>query len=234
MALADEDLAQIKDLINATVNGAAATQKKLVEGALKKSGEDFAKMVEEKLSALKPPEGGEGGKGGKNKGQHDDPETQQLRKSVEELRRSVDEANAVASRERARNVENASRQAVFDALGELGLDQHRAKGAFASFKLDDRIETQIDEDAGTVTVLFREDDGTPAPLRDGLKRWSKTESAKLYLPPTGARGAGSRPGTMRGPDGKALPRDQVEANAMNYLAKALRNEGVVGFVPGDE
>jgi hypothetical protein len=230
-------LDSIKQLVGGIVNSAIASRDKMSDKkrAEDRAGiqQDFAKLLDEKFAGLKPGDGdgdGKPGKGGKGK---EDGELAAVRKTLDEMRRQNEEISAREKRARDRIVDNTVRQSVYDTLGQHGLDQARAKAAFAVFKLEDRLEAQVDDDSDSVAVLFREDDGTHVPMADGIKRWMKSEAAKLYLPPTGARGAGSRPGKQE-PTGGPVSRDQAMANGMNYLAKALKNEGIVGYAPTDE
>jgi hypothetical protein len=58
MALAEEDLASIKDLVNTTINGVVANLKKSDTLQRQKDAEaakdSFGKLLDEKLSALRP------------------------------------------------------------------------------------------------------------------------------------------------------------------------------------
>jgi hypothetical protein len=219
----EEQLEGIKTLVSGIVNSAISARDKMSD---KKRGEDrdaILKAIDEKLQTFKPaaPDPEEKGAKGGKRSKEDDLELTALRKSMDELRLQNEQERARAARERSKNIDNSVRQSIYEALSEHGLDAVRSKAAFASFKLDGRFEAQHDEDSDEVTVLFRDDDGTQVPLRDGIKRWVKTDAAKIYLPPTGAKGSGSRPST--GPNGqpiKATP-EQVRKNLAEALEKAF-------------
>ena len=232
MAFKDEEIEEIRNAlmpaITTMVNGAAATQKKLLEERAKKDQEAFAKMLDEKLSTFKPkdpePEPDKDGKNGKNRRSPEtDAELQQMRKSQEELRQSLEAEKARAQRELARNVANAERTMVYEVLAAHGVDAVHAKAAYAMFKLEQRLESTVDEEADRIVVSFREDDGMQSPLPEGVKRWAKTDAAKIYLPVAGAKGSGSRPtrSPARGPNGEQLTDEQKQEFARGNLGRAL-------------
>lgn len=218
----EQQLDGIKSLVSNIVNSAISARDKMAD---KKRAEDrdavkneFAKLLDEKLSAHRPAtdDDKDGKKGRRSK--EEDVELTALRKSLEDLRQQNEATMQRAQRERAKNIDGAVRNAIFEALSEHGLDTQRAKAAYAAFKLDERIESQVDDESDAVSVLFRDDDGQQVPLKDGVKRWVKTDAAKIYLPPTGAKGSGSRPANSSGQKG-ALS----EADIRQNLGEALKN-----------
>lgn len=219
----DQQVDSLKSLVSNIVNSAISARDKMAD---KKRAEDrdavkneFAKLLDEKFAAHRPAaDDDKDGKGKGRRSKEEDVELTALRKSLEDLRQQNEATMQRAQRERAKNIDASVRNAIFEALNEHGLDTHRAKAAYAAFKLDDKIEAQIDEETESVSVLFRDDDGQQVPLRDGVKRWVKTDAAKIYLPPTGAKGSGSRPANSSGQKG-ALS----EADIRQNLGEALKN-----------
>lgn len=219
----DQQVDSLKSLVSGIVNSAISARDKMSD---KKRAEDrdaakgeFAKLLDEKFAAFRPAEegdkNGKGGKGGRSK--DDDVEMTAMRKTLDDLRQQNEQTLQRAQRERAKNIDGSVRNAIFEELAGHGLDQARAKAAYAAFRLDDRVESQVDDETDAVTVLFRDDDGQQVPLKDGVKRWVKTDAAKIYLPPTGAKGSGSRPTNSGGQKGPLL-----DADIRTNLGEALK------------
>jgi len=222
----DAQVDSLKALVSGIVNSAISARDKMSD---KKRAEDrdavkteFAKLLDEKFASFKP--AGDDDKDGKGKGRRskeEDAELTTLRKRLDEVQQQNEQAIQRAARERAKNVDNTVRNAIFESLAEHGLDQPRAKAAYASLHLDGRFESQVDDETDAVTVLFRDDDGAQVPVKDGIRRWVKTDAAKIYLPPTGAKGSGSRPTNSGGQKG-ALSDADIKNNLGEALAGVLR------------
>jgi hypothetical protein len=236
MALDEKDDELITQKINGIVNGAVATLKKAFETKAKTDAETLTKSIlaglDEKLAAFKPPpsgddDDGKGGKGGKGGGRRpsDDPEFAALKRTTGEMQEQLRVEREKSERMRARNIDSAVREQVYSELGAIGLDAARSKAAFAAFKIDNVLTTEVDDDGESVSILFKADDGTALPLRDGVRSWAKSDSAKLYLPPTGAGGAGSK----RPIGGKEPPakRELTMEDIGNWAASAIGNSSAI-------
>jgi hypothetical protein len=215
MALAEEDLAAIQTLVNTTVNGAVSNLKKLAVLDRQKDAESmkesFGKLLDEKLQALAPPpEPGDGGKGGKG-GKSGDVELATLKRQVEDLRKSSEESARVAASERAKNRSAKMRDDVREALREHGITDARFKAAYAMLQQDGVLRYQSDD---SDDIVFADVTGE-MDYRTGLATWAKSEDAKLFLPPSGTQGAGTRPKTGQ-PQMKGGPLTPAErAQKMN-------------------
>ena len=56
------------------------------------------------------------------------------------------------------------------------------------------IEAKLGHDEETGEPVYHENEHSVVDLATGIRAWMKTEEAKIFLPPTGARGSGDRPG----------------------------------------
>lgn len=156
----------------------------------------FKKQIEDAFAAM-PAKGGKGGKG--KEGAADDgtadetqsPALRSMKRQMEELTTQLAQQKATADAATKREKDMALRQRSTEALGAIGIsDPSRAKAALATLFQDGRIA--YDEDGES--IIFRDTDGSSLDLPTGVKAWAKSEEAKIFLPPTGARGSGDRPG----------------------------------------
>jgi hypothetical protein len=147
-----------------------------------------------------------------------DVEIETLKKKLEETSARAEATDKRLTEERAQSRKIVLRQKVMDGLAEHGIDGVRAKAAIASFNDDGRVQFAAD-DADDVT--FRSDDGNDVDLNFGLKSWVKTEQAKLFLPPAGVRGAGTRPGGTGAP--AAANKDEAVKQFWEAVGQSVRN-----------
>ena len=216
----DELVDRLAPKIHALINSALASHNKQAD---KKRAEDrtaleqsFAKLLEDKLpKAPAEPEPTEGGKGGKGK-EKDNAELATLRKQMETLaaKSEAAERRAAQLREQSRNTtirENARK--FLEAAGIVG---DRFDAAYAALAYNGKIKPS--EDIDSDDAFFVDHTGEMS-LEVGLGAWLKTEQAKIYLPPSGARGSGSRPSSGL-PAGQKPSQEQIRAN----LAAALERE----------
>jgi len=151
----------------------------------------FKKMLEEALAGKggEPPvDDGKGGGKGKDK---DNTALQTLQKRLDEMAQRSEAFEKKAAEERAARRQVALTQTVHNALSAYGIEGSRAKAALALLQAEQRISFQ-DEDSDELT--FRGEDGLTTELTVGLRTWAKSEDAKLFLPASGSRGSGGRPG----------------------------------------
>ena len=182
---------QVTDIVMKVVNGAISSRDKMADKKREQDKLEFKKLLEESLTGFKAsitpvtetPEGTP------IKGKKD-VEIETLRKQLEEVSRQAKATDAERAKERAVNRATTLRQRVIDALAVHGIEGLKAKTALALFKDENRVVMAEDND----DVTFKNDDGTEVDLNVGLQGWIKTEPARLFVPPTGAKGAGSKPG----------------------------------------
>lgn len=170
----------------------------------------FKKMIEEAISSR----GGGGGNdlpldnvgGGKGKDKDkDNVALQSLQKRLDEMAQRAEAFEQKASAERSQRRQVGLVQSVTQALGTLGITGERADAARDSLLYRNRITFADDE---SDEIIFRDDAGMATELALGLRQWAKTQSAQIFLPPTGVNGSGSRAGGKSPFDGKAPTKDQ--------------------------
>lgn len=219
----DAQIDRITSIVNMAISG---RDKRLIDTLDKKRSDDakaaddrLAKILEEKLSALKPadpdPDPPAGGGKGKNKG--DDVRLQTMQQKLDEMARRADEqeqkAKAANARIRAGNLQTITR----DELSKVGIDGARFKGAYALLQQEGRIRHREDD---SDEMVFVDDAGQEVELAVGLQAWVKTDDAKIYLPPSGVKGSGSHK-----PAGSGLPTGQKPTNEQRFqiMGEALRD-----------
>jgi len=194
----DEQVNSIRQIVSTIVNSAIATRDKMADKKREQDRAamtaDFAKLLEEKL---KPPPGDEptepGGKPGKG-GKADDATVRELttiRRQMEQLTKTSEENAQRAAAERAKNREAAMRGAVSEALDPLGINGIRFKAAYALLQQSGRIKYAADDSDDL--IFLEEGTGAEIDYRPGLATWAKSDEAKIFLPPSGTQGAGTRP-----------------------------------------
>ena len=141
---------------------------------------------------------------------------------MNEMATALQEQKEIAAREVAKSQKAQLDQLVTDRLGVLGkIDGTGARLALLALTASGRVGRGEGEDSDR--AVFRGDDGVTVDLDTGLKQWLKTDEAKFFQAPSGARGSGSRP-TQQPLGGGPVSREVAQGNAMGYLAKALQNE----------
>lgn len=167
---------QINDQLSETLN---TSLKKQIEDA-------FAQLPSKGKSAK--------GKEGADPAEGDDPQSpavRSMKRQLEEMATELSKQKATSEAATKREKDMALRQKSIEALGTVGIsDPSRTKAALATLFQDGRIS--YDEDGES--IIFKDSDGSPLDLPTGVKAWAKSEEAKIFLPPTGARGSGDRPG----------------------------------------
>jgi hypothetical protein len=205
----EEQTESLKTLVGSIVNSAISARDKMAD---KKRQEDrdavtaaFAKTLDEKLSALKPPEreggegGGEGGGKGKNgKGERSlefDTLKKQLQDQADALRQQTEKTRR--AEERRREIERNNR--VDGMLAKVGIaDPFMRELAAAHFDRKGRVVWEGDDD--DAKIVWNGDDGVQVGFDEGFASWAKSDEAKRFLPAAGKGGSGSRPGNGKPPE----------------------------------
>lgn len=191
-AFSEEQVQGIKQIVSQIVNSAIATRDKMSDKKREQDREalkaDFAKLLEEKLAKPADPKDDPDGKGGKPRDRKEDVEIQTMKRRMEQLEKTTQEAMQQAAAERAKNRNAAKRDAVAEILEPLGITGARFKYAYAA--LQDRLNYAAED---SDDLVFSEDTGGEVDYRAGLTAWAKSDEAKILLPPTGTQGAGTRP-----------------------------------------
>lgn len=152
------------------------------------------KMFEEKLSAFAPKseqhqetqQQSQQSQGGAPK-LEELPEFRALAKKTEKLQELLSQAQKERDAEKAHARDVKLRTELAQHLAEAGIEGSRAKHA-VGFLIDAEKRAFWEGDA----IAFKDANGDPLPLSEGVKSWLSSEDAKLYLPPRGAAGSGER------------------------------------------
>lgn len=215
----DQQLDTIKSLVSGIVNSAISARDKMADKKRAEDRDAILKGLDEKLAALKPvpSDEGEGGKDGKGK-KGENVELATLRKQLADTNAKVEAAERRAAESRARERSVALRQTTAEELSKHGIEGNRFKAAFAMLQQDGRIKHRDDD---SDDLVFVDDAGTEVELTVGLAAWIKSDDAKIVLPPSGTRGAGTRPGSGSAP-GVKLTKEQAQAKGWEAAGEALK------------
>ena len=142
---------------------------------------------------------------------------QQLERLTQQL--SAEKAEKAAERQKART--QTLRQRATETLTELGVTGVGTKHAFNTLSADGRI---VYEGDASDEILFVDDKGEKLPLKDGLKAWTESEDAKVFLPPRGASGSGDEPRRSAGGPTRKGPMEYSHAEIGAALRSAMNGE----------
>lgn len=132
-----------------------------------------------------------------------------LKKQLDALTKSAEEAKQRVVAERAKSRENKLRSTVTEQLTQLGVSPKAIKQALA-YLVDGEKRVHYADDEGD-ELIYRDDTGD-LDISSGLKTWSTSDEAQIYMPARGTAGSGSRPAqpgsktttVQRGDLGRAL------------------------------
>ena len=110
-----------------------------------------------------------------------------LERKLEKLTTDLATSQAGQEAESSKRKAESLRGDVTSALGDLDMTGARLRGAMSLLYAEGRV--YIGEDG---SHLFKDAEGVEFPLADGVKAWSSSEEAKLYMPPTNVRGSGDK------------------------------------------
>ena len=131
-----------------------------------------------------------------------------MNKQLAEMKAKLEAAEQEKSAERARARELSMRQRVSEELMRNGIDSARAKAALALLVSEEKRVRLSDSDD---ELSFKDVDGTEVDLATGIRSWSKSEDAKIFLPAKNPIGSGSRQGGATAPVG---PHGRVNKDAL--------------------
>jgi uncharacterized protein (DUF2267 family) len=208
--------------INAAFTARTATlEKKILEKMGTLLGEQLKAQLPELLKDVIPqPKPDDNQNSGKKQ---KDVELDSLRKQFTEMQQQLTESREAAARAEEKNRSAALQTLVTERLAAMGqITGTGAKLALLALTAAGRVGYGEGDESDR--PVFRGDDGVTVDLDTGMKQWLKSDEAKFFQAPSGARGSGSRP-SFTPPNGSGpVSREQATGNAMGYLAKALQNE----------
>lgn len=143
-------------------------------------------------------------------GKAKDPDVVALKSEITKLKNAQLEIERQRQAEIAKRRDIEMRQLVTERLAAYGITGSRAKHALG-YLVDATRTIGVDENG---SPYFRGSDGEPLDVETGLKSWSSTEDAKIYLPPRGIAGSGDRTTTGGGlgptGNGPKNPREELQ------------------------
>jgi len=235
MALSEEDLAQVTGVIQDKLNATVSNLKKTFDLAQSKGTEslkgEIAKLLEDKLKDVKPPEPpASDDKGGSNKGAKD-LAISTLQKRLEDAEKAIRESNdaRMKAEKRRREIERQNALDVHLAKGGVS-DPFMRELAIAHF---DRRGYVPDEEGAESALVWRGTDGVDVAFEEGIGSWLKTEEAKRFLPPSGAGGSGGKRPTRTPIGGSDSKKDVTYEDVGNTVMGLMRMPAGLGSNSGE-
>lgn len=175
----------INKALNARLKTFEEKQAKTLEGLTTKITESFGAALEAKLEAFKPTVPAAVDKPDPTQS----PEYRAQQKQIDDLHKTVKQAQAEKAAERQKARAATLRQNVEAALKSAGVTHPHAAGL-----LIDSLKLVDFADENSENVVFRKKGTDEADLLEtGLSEWLKSAEGKLYVPGSGASGSGERP-----------------------------------------
>lgn len=228
-AFTEEQTNLIAQIAGQTMNGVWTARAKKLREELStdyKSGfEGIAKQLAEMSAAqqagAKPGKRDKDGKYANGAEEESDPKLNGMARQLAEMKAQLDARDKELAGEKAKQKLAALRQSARDELAKVGVDGLRAKHVLASLEADGKLAH--DEDGNPV---YNESANSVVDLATGIRAWAKTEDAKIFLPPSGARGSGDRPGQQSAP--KGAPKEVTDADIGMLLVREFGGLPVSG------
>ena len=190
-----EFIEKMSQLTATITNQAIGARFKTFEKQLDAKSAESTKSILDKIAEMgTTAAAGKSGKKGE-KGEEESSETpafKSMQRQLAEVTKETERLKSERDQERSKSRDMSLRQKVTDELTKNGItDPQRARHALAVLKEEQRVKYAEDD---SDDIVFRDADGSFLDLSTGVKSWSKGEDGKHFLPPTGARGSGDRPG----------------------------------------
>ena len=209
-----------KKMLEALNKGLTAREKKFdtqLQNSLKASQDAFTSSLDERFAKFTPATPADGGDGAIAR-KPDDVALKTLQKQLDDVKKALDTSQREKDEDRQKMAAIETRRKVGEELSKSGVTNGiQAKHALNSLASEGRFKT---DDEGR--LLWVEDNGSEVEFPVGLRSWLKTDEGKLFLPPAGARGAGSNPG---GGNGSKPTPQQTQDALWEAAGNALRQTG---------
>jgi hypothetical protein len=196
-AFTPEQIESLNSMMGQTVNNILTarlktSEKQLLEKLGGTVGESLKAQLPELLKEFKPAAADPDDKDGKGKGRRaeDVVEMATLRKQIQDLNARAEKADQKAAEAVAKTRTATLKQTTAEKLSAMGIDGARFKGAYALLQQEGRIKHRDDD---SDDMVFVDDTGVELDIDVGLQGWAKGEDAKIFLPPSGVKGSGSKP-----------------------------------------
>lgn len=221
-AFTPEQLEQISQVAAQVVNsGFTARSKKLKEDIVAEFGKSLEPLTRRLEDMANAAPAAKSAKGGKGKDDPDDgapdPKTASMQRQLDEMKNLLEDRERKIADADARQRAQSLRQSLTRTLSENGFTDPLRNEDAVDLLLA-RGQVKHDDDGNAV---FVENEHSVLDLPTGIKAWAKSDRAKNFLPPTGARGSGDRP--VQGGAGNKQGQGPQEVTATT-LGLALLNE----------
>lgn len=225
--------AEMTEMVNAAVSGQLGRKLKPLQQQL----EGIPTMITEGITAgltamggqqaqQRPPAGQQAQAGGQG-GATTDPAVAELRQQLEQVSAKLKQQTDAASAADRRVREQERDAGITAALGSLGVDKNRMRGAAAVVR-ESLVEIKDPAAPGGVRYAMkakRNGFEEEVEIAEGVAEWGRTEEGRSYLAPTQAArgGAGTRAAAGAGAgqgagNGRGTPQDPKEAKAQRQQA----------------
>lgn len=135
-----------------------------------------------------------------------------LQRQLAEHKAATEKLTAERDAEKASARDQKLRSTIGEHLTKSGFDPKHIKAAIGNLiDVEKRVRFADDSD----DIVFRDEAGD-VDISTGLKGWSKSDDAKIYLPPRGTQGAGDRS------TGRTFPNGQTATSAGAALLDMAR------------
>lgn len=183
----------IATVTNSMLSSRLKTSEAKSQASQKEFFDSFSKKFED-LGAAVTAGGGKSKKGSKDgeepAGDEHSTAFKSLQRQIETMKTEAAATKAERDTERSKSKAMSLQQLARETLAKHGVTNPiQAKHALASLKEDGRLVYDEDD-----RPAYKDANGDCFDLETGLKGWSASEEGKYFLPPTGARGSGDRPG----------------------------------------
>lgn len=188
-ATLEEVTTAVSEMINKAITSRSKATDKAAETKMSAFLEAFEKKMEERFSSLSNPS-----QSSSNESKFEDhPMYKGMQKKFQEMQERLDRSEKEKAEERDKARDVSLRQRVTEELSKAGIDSSRTRHALALL-VDAEKRVSYDDDG---ELLFRDLDNQEYDLSTGLRSWSKSEDAKVYLPARGVTGSGDRKSASR-------------------------------------
>ena len=218
-ALTEEAVAKIaSDTMNSVFEGRSKKLKRELLEEFGKGLEPISKQIADLAAAASQPVGKKK-KEGEPSEDGNSPEMRGLQRQLQEQKATTDAVLQKLAAAEAKEKSTTLRARLSEELGKHGITETpRVKAATAVLLSENRV--RYDEDG---QIVFAESEDSVLDLATGIKAWVKLDDNKIFLPPTGARGSGDRPG--QGPKSGTQPGAEPSATEIG-LAFAREFGGI--------
>lgn len=186
---AEEMTEMIARVASQVVNAAwTARSKKLREEITADFKTGFDGLSKQMADMATAPEGK--GKKGAAKEEPDDPKMNGMQRQLADLQKAIDDRDRKLAESETKSKQQTLRSTLNEELAKAGITDPTRQRIASTHLISQGFVFADDEG----NPIFAENQDSHLDLATGVRAWSKGEEAKIFLPTSGARGSGDRPG----------------------------------------